>query len=100
MPKVLFITNAFDAGISEGLSHFLSIIRRAIVHYEYFKIAVSLTKHGINAFRQQMGELIAGDDKTDGGTGNHKPFYFLSRTWQLPHVENEFPAIKGLSATG
>lgn len=90
MTKVLFITNIFDAGISEGLSHFLRIVRRAVVHYEHFKVTIALTKYGINALPEQMRELIARDNETDGGNGNHKPVYFL---WRSDFVDDEEKAV-------
>jgi hypothetical protein len=72
MPQVRVIANVFDPEILERSSYFRRVIRRTVVHYQHFEIAVGLTEYGIDTFPKQMSIPVAGDDEAHGWS--HKAF--------------------------
>ena len=63
MPEIRIIANMHDTGIAERARHLRSIVGRAIIHDQYFKVVVTLGKYGVGALSKQVRQLVAGHHK-------------------------------------
>lgn len=63
MTDVLFVAKVFEAWSNKRSSNVSSIVWRTIVQDQYFEICVALSEKRLHAFREQVREVIARNNK-------------------------------------